>query len=123
MWKPIMAAADQFNQRVIRAFTAHYADLVEVLVDPDGLAVSLYSNKLISKGTLEKATNTSYDRMRKSNVVIDAVEASLDACKETRKVSTILSILEKHPPLNDVVAKIRRAARSEFRLSVVVVLV
>ena len=108
-----MAASDPSNHRIIRAFKSHYAELVEVLADPEQLALRLYSSNFISKGTLEKAIDTASDRMRKSNTVIDAVEAALVACRDTEKASMILSILEKHPPLGSVIAKIRRA-RSEL---------
>lgn len=105
-----MAATDP---SIASAFRSCYAELVEALVEPNVLAQQLYSNNIISKETREKV-NSGDSRSSRSNTVIDAVEAALGACREdTSKVSMILSILEKHPPLGDVIAKVRRDGSRE----------
>ena len=113
--KPIMATPqgsndEPPNQRIVRAFRSHYETLVKA-IDPDGTALALYSNELITPIVFDEATNSKDTEFARSLCVLRAVERYLNSCKSSSDALKILSVVDKHiPPTSDggVIARIRR---------------
>ena len=99
---------DPLNQRIRDVFQSHYDDLVEAMSICVGkVARVLYQNKIISNVTLNEAIEDGWSKSRRSHTVVHAIEVYIKSWKSSSKSLEVLAILEKHPPLDGVVAKIR----------------
>ena len=100
---------DPLNQRIKDVFQSHYDDLVEAMSICVGkVARVLYQNKIISNVTLNEASEDGWSKSRRSHTVVHAIEVYIKSWKSSSKSLEVLAILEKHPPLDAVIAKIRK---------------
>ena len=99
------------NKHIKDAFQSHYEALVKAIINPDEIAVKLYSAKVISKETLSVTVDDSKTKYRKSIELVQAVETFLETHDSSVKSVYILSLLIEFPPLDGVVTKILRDSR------------
>ena len=109
---------DPSYDRIIDAFKKHYNELIATM----GLCVMevarvLHQERLISKETVGAAHEVSMSELLRSFKVVNAVEVYITSCKSSSKSLEILSILEKHPPLNVVVDNMLQDAGLRSRSS------
>ena len=109
---------DPSYDRIIDAFKKHYDELITTM-GPRVMEVArvLYQERLISKETVGAAHEVSMSEQVRSFKVVNAVEVYITTCKSSSKSLEILSILEKHPPLNVVVDNILQDAGVTSRTS------
>ena len=112
MQKPIMAAScddQELNQRIIDAFRAHYDDIVEAMsVCAGRVARILYQNKIIDVEKMREANDDTKSKYHGSIAVADAINVYIKTWESSSKSLEVLDILEKHPPLDGVITKIRK---------------
>ena len=102
---------DPANQRIVNAFGMHYADLMTALRPCFmKVAVDLRQVGFIHSDTVRAVYDIGIQEQVKIFKVVDAVETCITACNSLSKSLEILSLLEKHPPLNGVVDNIRKDA-------------
>ena len=100
---------EELNQRIERAFRAHYDDMVEALtVCTRKVARILYQNEKIPIETMREASEDTWSKYRRSIAVVDAIDVYIKTWKSSSKSLEVLAILEKHPPLDGVIARIRK---------------
>ena len=104
-------SCDDSNQRIIDAFKIHYTELMTAM-RPCVMEVAevLYQKHLISDDTKTAAHDSSMGERLRCFKVVDAVEVYITTCNSSSEQLRILSILEKHPPLNGVVVNVRKDA-------------
>ena len=109
---------DPSYDRIIDAFKKHYDKLITTM-GPCVMEVArvLYQERLISKETVGAAHEVSMSEQVRSFKVVNAVEVYITTCKSSSKSLEILSILEKHPPLNVLVDNILQDAGLTCRSS------
>ena len=99
------------NKHIKDAFQSYYESLVKAIINPDEIAVKLYSAKVITKQTLSVSVDESKTKYRKSVELVGAVETFLETHDSSVKSVYILSLLNQFPPLDGVVTKILRDSR------------
>ena len=62
------------NKHIKDAFQSYYESLVKAIINPDEIAVKLYSAKVITKQTLSVSVDESKTKYRKSVELVGAVE-------------------------------------------------
>ena len=98
----------ELNQRIIDAFRAHYDDMVEAMTVCAGkIARILYQSKIIDVEKMREANDTR-SKYHGSIAVVDAINVYIKTWESSSKSLEVLAILEKHPPLDAVTAKIRK---------------
>ena len=113
---------DPSNYRIMGAFRKNFHELT-IAMKPCVMEVAgvLYREGLIPKDTITRAAfghvSTSELLLRRSFKVVDAVEVYMKVFNSSSKSLEILSILEKHPPLNIVVDNILQDAGLRSRSS------
>ena len=99
----------ELNQRIIDAFRAHYDDMVEAMsVCAGKVARILYEIKIIHIETMKEASEVGWSKYQKSFTVVNAIDVYIKSRESSSHSVEVLDILEKHPPLDGVVAKIRK---------------
>ena len=101
--------SDLLNQRIMDAFQSHYDDMVEaVSVCVEKVARILYQSKKISDVTLKEASEDGWSKYKRSLTVVNAIDVYIKIGNSSSKSLEVLAILEKQPPLDAVIAKIRK---------------
>ena len=99
------------NKHIKDAFQSYCEDMVKAIINPDEIALKLYSAKVISRVTFSVTVDESKTRFWKSVELVQAVEKFLETYDSSVKSVYILSLLNKFPPLDGVVTKILRDSR------------
>ena len=99
------------NKHIKDAFQSYYEEMVKAIINPDEIALTLYSVKVISKVTFSVTVDESKTKYRKSVERVQAVETFLETHDSSMKSVYILNLLNRFPPLDVVVTKILRDSR------------
>lgn len=106
-----MATLKGLNQRIVDAFRAHYDAMVEAMTVCAGkVARILYQSEKIPIETMKESSEAGWSKYRRSIAIVDAIDVYIRSRESSSQSIEILSILEKHPPLDGVVDKIRKHA-------------
>ena len=100
----------ELNQRIIDAFRAHYDDIVEAMSVCAGKsrARSFIRIKIIDVEKMREANDDTKSKYHGSIAVADAINVYIKTWESSSKSLEVLDILEKHPPLDGVITKIRK---------------
>ena len=78
-------------------FQEYFAELAESIQDPDGLALKLYSKKMITRAVREDTLVAMLSKQRKSTILLQAIESKLRT--DPSDFTTLIAVLQSDPTL------------------------
>ena len=96
-------------EQVKEVLKEHLADLSDLLAVPDNMSaigIRLYSKKLIPKATYQNTVTSSMAGQNKANLLLLALEATIDAQPQLMK--TLIEVLKKSKVSEAVATKMER---------------
>ena len=101
----IMAGTATCSRPGYLSFRKHLKELESAVTDPGGLAVELYSDGLIDKVTLQKASLASVTQLERSRELLLKLEDKIKSQEDA--FEKFLSILVRYPTFEDICTKLR----------------
>ena len=97
-------------------FRKHFAKLARSIQDPDGLALELYSEKMITRAVRDNAVMTTLTKQQKSTVLLQAIESKLET--DPSDFTTLITVLQSDPTLMSLATRMIQMYRGKVWQSI-----
>ena len=96
------------------AFRKCSANLIKEIEDPELLAWELHSSNVISKKQVDKVSMVGLSAVQRKTRLVSMVEDQIVV--DPAKFRNLLKVLRKHPPLENIVNKLKSTYRSHLEV-------
>ena len=100
-------------------FREYFAELAESIQDPDGLALKLYSKKMITRAVRDNAVMATLTKQQKSTILLQAIESKLET--DPSDFTTLIAVLQSDPTLMPVATRMIQMYRGKVWHGLIVV--